>query len=121
MPRRRSRLALTLTERETISRGIVARQSARSLAWQLGRAPSTVSREIKRNGGRDRYRAARADKQAWACALRPKRCKLARHPWLRAMVTRCHKGPPMARVDEIEEHAADPVPVGSGFEQRSSA
>jgi acylphosphatase len=40
---------------------------------------------------------------------------------LRAMVTRCHKGPPMARVDEIEEHAADPVPVGSGFEQRSSA
>lgn len=87
-PRRRSRLALTLTERETISRGIVARQSARSLARQLGRAPSTVSREIKRNGGHDRYRAARADKQAWARALRPKRCKLARHPWLRGMVTR---------------------------------
>ena len=49
-PRRRSRLALTLLEREEISRGIVARQSARSMARQLGRSPSTVSREIKRNG-----------------------------------------------------------------------
>ncbi len=87
-PRRRSRLALTLTERETISRGIVARRSARSIARRLGRAASTVSREIKRNGGSDRYRATGADNQAWARALRPKRCKLADHPWLQGMVAR---------------------------------
>jgi IS30 family transposase len=87
-PRRRSRLALTLTERETVSRGIVARQSARSIARRLGRAASTVSREIKRNGGSDRYRATRADDQAWTRALRPKRCKLADHPWLQGMVAR---------------------------------
>jgi IS30 family transposase len=86
--RRRSRLALTLIERETISRGLVARQSARAIARQLGRAPSTVSREIKHNGGRDRYRAACADKRAWACAHRPKLCRLARYAWLRNMVAR---------------------------------
>ena len=85
-PRRRSRLALTLLERETISRGIVARQSGRSMARQLGRSPSTVSREIERNGGCDRYRAAQADEQAWRRACRPKRCKLASHPWLRQTV-----------------------------------
>src|SRR5215468_9242682 len=55
--RRRSRLALTLSEREEISRGIAAARSLRSMARLLGRAPSTVSREIKRNGGYDRYRA----------------------------------------------------------------
>ncbi len=82
-PRRRSRLALTLLERETISRGLAADQSARSMARLLGRAPSTVIREIKRNGGYDRYRAAPADEQAWVRARRPKRCKLARHPWQR--------------------------------------
>ncbi len=87
-PRRRSRRALTLSEREAISRGIVADRSARSIACQLGRAPSTVSREIKRNGGRYRYRASDADKQAWARTLRPKRCKLERHGWLRTIVTR---------------------------------
>jgi len=87
-PRRRSRLALTLVERETISRGLVSRQSARAIARQLGRAPSTVSREIKRNGGRHRYRAACADKRAWACAHRPKLCRLARYAWLRNMVAR---------------------------------
>ena len=57
--RRRSRLALTLSEREEISRGIAAAQSARSMARLLGRSPSTVSRELNRNGGYDRYRAAR--------------------------------------------------------------
>ncbi len=62
--RRRSRLALTLCERETISRGIAAQQSTRSMARLLGRSPSTVSREINRNGGYNRYRAAQADKQA---------------------------------------------------------
>ena len=78
-PRRRcrSRLALTLAEREEISRGIVADRSIRSIAADLGRAPSTISRELRRNGGRRRYRASRADKAAWDRARRPKRCKLA--------------------------------------------
>ena len=76
-PRRRSRLALTLSEREEISRGIVAQQSIRSMARLLGRAPSTVSREVRRNGGHDQYRASLADKNAWARGRRPKRCKLA--------------------------------------------
>ena len=87
-PRRRSRLALSLSEREEISRGIVAERSIRSMARLLGRSPSTVSREIRRNGGYDRYRAALADKRAWDGARRPKRCKLARHPRLSREVAR---------------------------------
>ena len=59
--RRRSRLALTLAEREEISRGVVAGCSLRSIASALGRSPSTVSREIRRNGGRRGYRASAAD------------------------------------------------------------
>src|SRR6202163_3125266 len=86
--RRRSRLALTLAEREEISRGITAHQSARSMAKLLGRSPSTVSREISRNGGYDRYRAAMADEQAWVQTCRPKRCKLANNPGLRQAVVR---------------------------------
>lgn len=82
-PRRRSRLALTLAEREEISRGIAAARSMRLMARLLGHSPSTVSREIKRNGGYDRYRAADADKNAWRRARRPKRCKLANNPQLR--------------------------------------
>ncbi len=78
--RRRSRLALTLSEREEISRGVVAGGSIRSMAATLGRAPSTVSREIRRNGGRERYRANRADQAAWERARRPKICKLV---WIR--------------------------------------
>lgn len=85
-PRRRSRLALTLSEREEISRGIVTHQSIRMIALLMGRSPSTVSREICRNGGYDRYRAATADERAWARARRPKRCKLAKQPLLRAAV-----------------------------------
>jgi len=77
VPRKRSRLALTLVEREEISRGLVARQSIRTIARALGRAPSTVSREIRRNGGNTRYRAVEADKSAWDRGRRPKRCKLA--------------------------------------------
>jgi IS30 family transposase len=86
--RRRSRLALTLAEREEISRAIVAQRSIRSIARSLGRAPSTVSREVRRNGGTRRYRAASADAQAWARARRPKKCKLATHAWLRQAVAR---------------------------------
>ena len=78
-PRRRSRRALTLSEREEISRGVVAGGSIRSIARTLRRAPSTVSREMRRNGGRLRYRANRADQAAWERARRPKICKLVEH------------------------------------------
>ncbi|MCF8161271.1 MAG: IS30 family transposase [Polaromonas sp.] len=72
----RSRLALTFAEREEISRAVVAGQSIRSIAILLGRAPSTISREINRNGGAGCYRATHADQAAWDRALRPKTCKL---------------------------------------------
>src|SRR5271154_2663119 len=85
-PRRRSRLALTLCDREEISRSIAAHQSCRSMARLLGRSPSTVSRELSRNGGYDGYRAVIADEQAWIRSRRPKRCKLATSPWLRQAV-----------------------------------
>jgi IS30 family transposase len=77
--RRRSRLALTSAEREEISRAVVAGHSMRSIAALLGRAPSTVSREIKRNGGQESYRASRADQSAWDRGRRPKTCKLAQN------------------------------------------
>jgi len=76
-PRRRARIALSLAEREEISRGVVAGQSARAIARLLGRAASTVSREVRRNGGRRGYRANAADQAAWDRAHRPKTCKLA--------------------------------------------
>jgi IS30 family transposase len=75
--RKRSRFALSLTEREEISRGLVAKQSLRSIAKSLNRSPSTISREVRRNGGRQTYRAARSDQRAWDCATRPKSCKLS--------------------------------------------
>src|SRR4026207_2187256 len=84
--RRRSRLALTLSEREVISRGVTAHRSARSIAKLLGRSPSTVSREMSRNGGCDRYRATVADENAWARSRRPKCCKLATNLRLRQAV-----------------------------------
>lgn len=76
-PRCRSCLALSLAEREEISRGLVRGQSIRSIAIGLRRAPSTVSREIKRNGGQSEYRASQADQATWDRARRPKPCKLA--------------------------------------------
>lgn len=85
-PRRRSVRALTLAEREEISRGLVGGRSLRAIAAALRRAPSTISREISRNGGTARYRAAGADSQAWKRALRPKPCKLAVHARLRQAV-----------------------------------
>jgi len=84
--RRRSRLALTLGEREEISRGIAAGRSARRIAAGLGRAPSTVTREIDRHGGRRSYRAAEADERAWQHARRPQICKLAGDQTLRQLV-----------------------------------
>lgn len=84
--RRRSRWALTLAEREEISRGMAAARSIRQIAATLGRAPSTVSREITRCGGAHTYRAAEADAQAWAHARRPKPCRLATSPTLQRIV-----------------------------------
>ena len=82
----RSPLALTLAEREEISRGVASGQSLRSIAVVLGRAASTVSREIRRNGGGDAYRATEAEERAWARARRPKRCRLVCRPRLRQLV-----------------------------------
>jgi transposase, IS30 family len=84
--RRRSKLALTLSEREEISRGLVAGSSIRSIAASLGRAPSSISREIHRNGGPEGYRAAPADQAAWDRARRPKVCKLVQNRALAHLV-----------------------------------
>jgi IS30 family transposase len=82
----RSRLALTLVEREEISRAVVAGHSIRSIATLLGRAPSTISREIKRNDGPGCYRASQAERAAWDRGRRPKTCKLAEHRTLACIV-----------------------------------
>ena len=84
----RSPRALTLSEREEISRGLSVGASLRSIAAGLTRPPSTVSREISRNGGCGRYRAAEADSRSWVQALRPKACKLARYQRLQRVVAR---------------------------------
>jgi transposase, IS30 family len=78
VPRRRWELRLSLDEREEISRGLAAGLSLRAIAAGMGRAPSTVSREVARNYGRSGYRALPADRAAWVRACRPKRTKLAR-------------------------------------------
>ena len=80
--RNRAALALSTAEREEISRGLSTNLSLRAIARHLGRAPSTISREVRRNGGRQTYRATASDKAAWERALRPKICKLACHPSL---------------------------------------
>ena len=80
--RKRSRLALRLSEREEISRGLRAQLSLRTIARQLRRAPSTISREVRDNGGRTGYRAARSDRAAWDRTRRPKSCKFACRPAL---------------------------------------
>lgn len=84
--RRRSRRALTLAEREDISRGIASGCSMRLIAQHLSRSSSTVSREVGRHGGRAQYRANEADSQAWQSALRPKACRLALYDKLRTLV-----------------------------------
>jgi IS30 family transposase len=86
VPRQRWELRLSLAEREEVSRGLAAGDSLRTIASRLGRAPSTVSREVAGNGGRSGYRALAADREAWRRACRPKQTKLARWPGLRAMV-----------------------------------
>jgi IS30 family transposase len=86
--RRRSRLALSATEREEVSRQLACGHSLRAISRNLGRAPSTLSREVARNGGRGSYRAAVADGQAWRRARRPQRCRLSTHSALRTIVAR---------------------------------
>ena len=90
--RTRARLALTLSDREEISRGLANQQSLRSIARQIQRPPSTISRELTRNGGYARYRASAADQATWDRAHRPKRCKLAQHRSLAKVVaTKLHQ------------------------------
>lgn len=85
--RTRASRVLSLAEREEISRGLSTQCSLRGIARLLGRSPSTISREVRRNGGLDGYRAARSDQAAWDRALRPKRCKLACRPFLARTVS----------------------------------
>ena len=85
-PRHRGSRRLSLAEREEISRGLAAGRSLRVIAVELGRAPSTISREVAGNGGRRGYRATVADQGAWARATRPKTCKLTINPVLAGIV-----------------------------------
>jgi len=87
-PRKRSHRQLSFEERETISRGLEAGQSFRTIASKLGRSPSTGSREVRRHGGRKNYRAQSAERQAWRSALRPKACKLSQNGRLRRAVAK---------------------------------
>ena len=110
VPRRRGVGRLSLVEREEISRGLAAGLSIRAIAGQLGRAASTISREVNRNGGR-RYRALRADRAAWSRASRPKACKLAIRPRLRDMVEeklRCRWSPEQISGWLARTYANDP-------------
>src|SRR3978361_1528904 len=90
--RHRAKQALSLSEREEISRWLSMRCSLRSIARHLGRSPSTISREVQRNGGVDRYRAAGSDQATWDRARRPKLCKLACRPFLRRTVSTLLRG-----------------------------
>ncbi len=91
-PRHRAAVSLQGAEREEISRGIAAQMSIRAIARQLQRSPSTISREIGRNGGPQAYRAAVAERHAWQRARRPQRCLLAQRPRLRQWVARRLQG-----------------------------
>ena len=84
--RKRSSRCLSLEEREEISRGLASGDSMRRIANQLDRAPSTIAREVERNGGRKLYRSGAAERRAWKQALRPKACKLAQNARLRRFV-----------------------------------
>jgi len=85
--RKRHPKSLTLSEREDISRGLAQGWNIRAIADAIGRAASTISREVRRNGGRTTYRATIAEQRAWNMSRRPKACKLAGNKWLRCVVT----------------------------------
>lgn len=90
--RKRHRSALSLDEREGISRGLVAKRSIRDIADKLSRAPSTINHETKRHGGAKHYRAAIAEADAWESALRPNPCKLIESPtWSRIIAEKMHQ------------------------------
>ena len=110
-PRERSPLALRADEREEISRGLRAGSSLRQIARELGRSPSTISREVRRHGGRQSYRAASADRAAWNNTRRPKPSRLACHGRLRAMVSeklRLEWSPEQIALWLGREHPDDP-------------
>lgn len=107
VPRHRSLRALTLSEREEISRRVALGQSLRQIAVHLGRAPSTIGRELGRNGGRDAYRASHADQRAWDHARRPKVCKLRKHRVLARLVA-----------DKLQQQWS-PVQIAGWLKQRS--
>jgi IS30 family transposase len=111
-PTRRRRLgSLTTADREEISRGLARDESFRQIATRLGRAPSTISREVGRHGGVEKYRAARADERAWANAQRPQPCLLARNLPLQAQVVGKLAedwSPQQISGWLVLEHAADP-------------
>lgn len=98
---------LSMDEREEISRGMAAGVSLRSVARRLGRAPSTISRELERNGGHRLYRTAAADERAWNRALRPKIRKLARCEELRQLVAArlyCSNIPIISKISSAARH-----------------
>jgi hypothetical protein len=114
VPRERTRAAITLSlaEREEISRGLGRDDSARTIAGVLGRAPSTISREIQRHGGRQRYRAADADRRAWQRATRPKARRLVLFPRLRRAVEtklRADWSPQQIAAWLVKTYPADPT------------
>jgi IS30 family transposase len=90
LPRRRAARTLCLVERQLLAQWVREGVGVRAMARRLGRAPSTISREIRRHGARTAtsrsYDAAVADARAWARARRPKACVLATRPALRAVV-----------------------------------
>lgn len=85
--RKRKQVGLTMEEREEISRALAAGSSFREIAVAMRRAPSTISREVAKNGGRTRYRATSAESRAWKQSTRPKVCKLAENARLQRLVT----------------------------------
>jgi IS30 family transposase len=87
-PADRLRCALSLVERREIFRGLVTNLSFRFIAQILNRSPSTISREVHRNGGRQAYRATHSDQRAWGCATRPKLCKLSFNDPLTQLIAR---------------------------------
>ncbi len=113
LSRSRSKLHLTSAEREEISRGVVAGHSIRSIAASLGRAASTVSREVNRNGGRRRYRANHADQAAWDRSHRSKRCKLVKNRALAHIVAKKLKQLCSANLIPIRTPYCSPRPPSS--------
>ena len=110
--RTRSPRVLRLAEREEISRGLAAEESPAAIARRLGRARSTISREIRRHGTPETYRAEHADAAAWASARRPKRCRLAQHARLRAVVAeqlRADWAPQQIAAWLVSEYPDDPT------------